>query len=321
MNYRSVADLSRTLARSTHLLPRDLEVVVGVPRSGLLAANLLALHLNLPLTDVDGLVAGRLFTAGSRQARGASPTFLQEPRTVLVLDDSVYTGLNIQRTRASIEAAGLPHRVTYEAVYAHPDAKGLVDFYYEVVAPPRVFEWNVLHGPWIGNACVDIDGVLCEEPGDRDDDGARFLEFIRTARPLYTVGARPGWLVTCRLEKYRAPTEAWLTEQGIEYGALHMLDLPDAETRRRLRPYAEFKARVYKETGAEIFIESSPVEAAGIARISGKPVYCVSTREMVQPTGATGLTYQAAVKRGRLGARVRRLLARVRDKARRMLGG
>jgi orotate phosphoribosyltransferase len=321
VNYRSVADLSQLLARAGAGLAPDVDVVVGVPRSGLLAASLLALHMDRPFTDVDGLVAGRIFPAGERRDVGDPATFLARPRKVLVLDDSVYTGLNVQRTRKRIEQAALPHQVRYAAAYAHPDAVRLVDLHLEVVAPPRMFEWNALHGPWIPRACVDIDGVLCPDPGDRDDDGPLYRDFLSTTEPLYAIGRRPGWLVTCRLEKYRSLTEAWLAERGIEYGELRMLDLPDAATRRALRPYARFKAEVYRETGAEIFIESSPAEAAGIAQLSGRPVYCVSTREMFMPGGVKETTYRAGVEARLWSARGKRLIARVGDKLASMLGG
>ena len=45
MNYRSVASLDRLVLEWLCRLPRDLDVIVGVPRSGMLVANLLALHV------------------------------------------------------------------------------------------------------------------------------------------------------------------------------------------------------------------------------------------------------------------------------------
>ena len=48
MNYRSIADLNHTILKQLHMLPRDFDLVVGVPRSGMLPANLIALYLNLP---------------------------------------------------------------------------------------------------------------------------------------------------------------------------------------------------------------------------------------------------------------------------------
>ncbi len=44
MNYRNIADLNHTIRQNLHRLPRNVDVVVdvvvGIPRSGLLAANI-----------------------------------------------------------------------------------------------------------------------------------------------------------------------------------------------------------------------------------------------------------------------------------------
>lgn len=60
MNYRSIVDLNSDIKKWISELPNDLDLIVGIPRSGLLVANLLALHLNLPLTDVEGLIENRI---------------------------------------------------------------------------------------------------------------------------------------------------------------------------------------------------------------------------------------------------------------------
>ena len=52
MNYRSVSDLNEVILRNIHIIPRDIDLVVGVPRSGMMPANLLSLYLNLPYTDI-----------------------------------------------------------------------------------------------------------------------------------------------------------------------------------------------------------------------------------------------------------------------------
>ena len=67
MNYRSVADLNETLTSRLSVIPRDIDLVVGIPRSGMLAANLLALHLNLPVIDVEGFIEGRRLGCGVEQ--------------------------------------------------------------------------------------------------------------------------------------------------------------------------------------------------------------------------------------------------------------
>jgi len=67
MNYRSINDLNNTILKQLHLIPRDIDLVVGVPRSGMLPANLLALYLNLPYTDIHSFMKGFIYKSGARK--------------------------------------------------------------------------------------------------------------------------------------------------------------------------------------------------------------------------------------------------------------
>ncbi len=288
LHYRSVADLNSQIVAMAARLPRDLDVIVGVPRSGLLAGSLLSLHLNLPFTDVDGLIEGRVFTSGARlagqQQEKLQPNLLSEKRTVLVIDDSVYAGNQFRLTKKVLEAAGLVHTLYYAAVFIRPESEKHVDFFGDVVPAPRMFEWNFMHHKHLARACMDIDGVLCRDPDEHEnDDGDKYQGFLSEADPLYLPTRPVGWLVTCRLEKYRASTEAWLKKHGVQYGELVMMDHPDQAARRAAGNHGEYKAEVYKKTGAQMFIESSIRQAVTIADLSGKPVLCMDTREMVYP--------------------------------------
>ncbi len=117
MNYRSIASLNRQIIHWMSRLPREITVVAGIPRSGLLAANILALHRNLPLTDVDGLIDGKLIRTGERYGKVSSGSTLSTRQTVLVLDDSVASGNQINQVKAKIVAARLSHTIYYGAVY------------------------------------------------------------------------------------------------------------------------------------------------------------------------------------------------------------
>ena len=90
MDYRSVGDLNGILAKSVHKVPEDVDLIVGVPRSGMLAGTLLALHTNRQLTDVDGYLNGRLMANGlQRKSIGRKVTAMSEVRRALVIDDSL----------------------------------------------------------------------------------------------------------------------------------------------------------------------------------------------------------------------------------------
>lgn len=286
MEYRTVAQLDDAVVSWLADLPRDIDIIAGIPRSGLLVANLLALHLNVPMTDVAGLIEGRVIQSGAR-FKGADPRqFLSKPRHVLVVDDSICSGSAMRKVRADLAAAALPHRVSFAVVYMAPEARldGHVDFYREMVPMPRVFEWNLMHGTVLANSCMDIDGVLCLDPTDeQNDDGPEYLSFLRDTPALLLPTAPVGWLVTSRLEKYRAETVEWLARHKVQFGELRMMQYPDMAARRAARAYARFKSEIYVETGAWLFIESDAALSVQIAELSGRSVFCTETREMLAP--------------------------------------
>ncbi|MGE3268397.1 MAG: phosphoribosyltransferase family protein [Chloroflexota bacterium] len=284
MQYRSLADLNRDVLRLLTQIPRDIDLVVGVPRSGLLAANLFALYLNLPLADVDGFLAGRTLASGRRGGTARDPAAPPTYRSILVVDDSISSGQQLRVVKERIAAAQPAAQVAYVAVYATSVGASQVDFAGEIVEKPRCFEWNVLHHDQLDTFCVDIDGVLCLDPtSDENDDGERYEAFLREAIPYFLPTRKVGWLVTCRLERYRQHTERWLQRHGVQYGQLLMMQYPDAQARKQAGAYAEYKAEAYQRTGAALFIESSERQAVRIAALTGKPVLCLETGTLATP--------------------------------------
>jgi len=148
-----------------------------------------------------------------------------------------------------------------------------------------MFEWNIMHHPRLDEACVDIDGVLCLDPSeDENDDGVNYIAFITNARPLIIPSSKIKHIVTSRLEKYRPQTEEWLRRNGVQYQHLHMLDLPTAEERRRLKMHHKFKADVYSgDREARLFIESEAEQAREIMLATNKPVYCTADNVLYAP--------------------------------------
>lgn len=316
MHFKSLDDLNEDVTRWLPAVPRDIDLIVGVPRSGMLPATILALHLHVPLTSIEGYLHERVIRSGQRLAHDAAFSLDDPAARVLVVDDSVCTGRQLTTVRQRIQGH-VRNQVVYGAPYVAPGGEAFVDLYHEVVPMPRVFEWNVLnHDRFLRSACVDIDGVLCRDPTeDENDDGPAYRAFLEHADPLYIPQHPIQALVTSRLEKYREPTEAWLARQGIVYDQLIMMDYPTAAARRAANRYADHKAAAYIATGAELFIESSYRQAVGIARLAGKPVYCVDRRQMIQPsTWSTGyLKEQVRSRRDRLHQLLRRMWQSPRD--------
>ena len=52
MKFVTLADLAATIRRNVHKIPHDVDIVAGVPRSGVIAASIIAEFLNAPLIDI-----------------------------------------------------------------------------------------------------------------------------------------------------------------------------------------------------------------------------------------------------------------------------
>jgi uncharacterized HAD superfamily protein/hypoxanthine phosphoribosyltransferase len=284
VNFVTYEALNRTIVRGIHKLPLDVDLIVGIPRSGLMVASIIALYRNIQFVDIDAFVSGSIYDTGSTRRRNDWPKSPLEAKHVLVVDDSVSTGSALNLARAKIASSGYTCRVTYCAIFSLITNFRLVDIYFEICNHPRMFEWNYMHHWGLEHACVDIDGVLCCDPTLlQNDDSHRYKEFLVSAIPKIIPSQKIGYLVTCRLEKYRSLTEHWLKSHGVNYDKLVMLDVPDARTRRKQITQGEFKAKIYSQSGCFIFIESSYEQSVDICNFSGKPVYCVENSQVVLP--------------------------------------
>lgn len=278
MYYRKVDDLNGIILKRLSIIPRDIDLIVGIPRSGMLPANLLALYLNKPLSDIHSFVNGHIYKAGERGQFFEGDRF----KKVLVVDDSIASGSAMMEAKKLLSAFEDKYDIRYCAVYVIPGKEKLVDFYFEVLPLPRYFQWNIFNHIFLEKACLDIDGVLCMDPTpEQNDDGPRYRDFLLNAQPLYVPGCPVGTLVTSRLEKYRQETELWLKKHNIRYKELKMLDLPNMEARQKANNHAEFKAEVFKASQYVFFIESSLSQAREINILTKKPVYCTENFEMV----------------------------------------
>ncbi|MFL9825891.1 glycosyltransferase [Rhodoplanes sp. SY1] len=280
ISYRSLQDLSVDLRRLVALIPEKVDLVVGVPRSGMVPAILIGQMKNCAVISLDEFVAGIEPVRGDRPQNFVNKGCLE----VLVVDDSINNGNAYRRARQMLksEYRGRACRFTFLAVYGsdlwrNDDVLTLVS-----LPIPRLFQWNYTNHGIAGHACYDLDGVLCVDPTDEEnDDGKLYRQFILNAQPLYIPKYRIKAIVTSRLEKYRKETEAWLEANDVKYEKLYMLDLPSKEDRMRSKAHGSFKSEVYKSLSSTyLFLESNDSQAQEIAKKVGKPVICTENDKL-----------------------------------------
>ncbi len=309
MYYRNIADLNNIILKRLSILPRDFDLIVGIPRSGMLPANLLALYLNKPYTDIHSFLNGHIYKAGAR-----SQFFdIKDFKKILVVDDSIASGDAMEKCKESLKDVKENFSISYCAIYVIPGKEKIVDYYFEVVPLPRYFQWNILNHTTLEKACFDIDGVLCVDPTDeQNDDGEKYLDFIVHAPPLFIPGSKIGTIVTSRLEKYRKETETWLKANNVKYNQLVMLDLPNKEARIKANSHAEHKAKTYFSSYYVLFVESSLSQAIEINMITKKPVLCTENFEMIFK--AESVLYN--IKSGKYFPFLRKYALKIRNKIR-----
>jgi uncharacterized HAD superfamily protein len=286
-------------------------LIVGVPRSGMLPANLLSLYLNRPYTDIHSFLNGHIYKAGAR-----SQFFdISEFKKILVVDDSIASGSAMVEVKESLKHLESKFDIKYCAVYIIAGKEKMVDYFFEIVPLPRYFQWNILNHTTLEKACFDIDGVLCADPQpEQNDDGPKYIDFILNAPPLFIPGSKIGTIVTSRLEKYRKETETWLQANNIKYNDLVMLDLPNMEARQRANNHGDHKAKAYMAKPYVLFVESEYHQAVEINRLSKKPVLCTENFEMIFESES--LMYN--LKSGKHFPFLRKYALKVRDKIRKL---
>lgn len=275
MYFKSYNDLSESIRKNIYTLPNDIDLVVGIPRSGIVPAYMIGLYLNLPVVDLPAFINRDTISCGKRLVNN------REFKKILIVDDSINTGSQLKLVKEKLEKF-TQYEFIFLTVFGTALGSISCDYCFEIVNKPRAFEWNILnHTTICKHACLDIDGLICEDPNkEEDDDGEKYIHFLLNAKPKFLPLSEVLSLVTCRLEKYRQETEVWLKKYEVKYKELIMLDLPDKATRMKLGSHSIHKSKHYLENNkAILFIESSKRQSSEIFRLTQKPVF--SVEEMI----------------------------------------
>lgn len=151
MNYKNYDDLSYCIKNNINKIQKY-DLFVGIPRSGLLAANLMALLLNKPVCTVQELINKISPQNGfSREIEDK-----KNYNEILVVDDSVNTGKSICFVKDILASNGII--ADYCAVYSTSEAVKYVDVVFEILERPRIFQWNYLN-----NSIIKSSAILFEQ--------------------------------------------------------------------------------------------------------------------------------------------------------------
>ena len=272
--YLTYADLSRDsidFARSiTH---KGYTGIVGVPRSGMIAASQVAVFLGVPLYSYDERLGISPISAGMRLK---NLTTTRQPEKLLVLEDSCATGHSM--TKAKKRLANDSRNLEYGAIYATPGTLSLLNVWHRQLPFPHWFEWN-WPGSWHFNNTMslgtDWDGILNRDfTREEDDDGPLYTKTMMEMQPLLvTKPIDIKFIVTARLEKYRPYCEYWLKRHGMKVQNLIMGPWATQQERKG-NCMGTWKASMLAQHDVRLYVESCPAQAYAISLKLDIPVIC-----------------------------------------------
>jgi hypoxanthine phosphoribosyltransferase len=265
-NFKTIPDLSQDIINNLHKIPHDIDLVIGIPRSGLLAGLMIANYLNVSCIELNAFVDGTTPMCGRYKVKFKK----ESTKKVLVVDDVIGTGTSFRLAREQLAPFG--YKFIYLAVYSHKNKFDHVDIFLEECSNPRAFQWNLFHHPKY-KTCWDMDGVICVDPTrDEMNDVRLYEKFLANAKPMIIPTMPIYCIISGRSEQYRKQTERWLKKYNIMYAHLILRDSP--------QDHAIYKAKNFKAVRGDIFIESNERQAKKIADITEKIVFCVENQQL-----------------------------------------
>lgn len=288
MKYITLADLTTAVRKNIWKIPHDIDFVIGIPRSGMLPATIIAEFINVPLIDLHSLCRGGIPSGGNRLSLVKKQT--KDRMKVLVVDDTVFSGTSMKAARKVLEPLEEKIDLVYCAAFLEGPGENTIDIYLEDVRMYTnnykdivIYEYNIFHHYAPTSMCCmyDIDGVFCMDPPDERDEET-YRDYIANAVPLFVPKVPIGKIVTYRLQKNEQITKDWLERHGIRYGKLIMFPAQTWEERNATGITPEqMKAEAYmNDDQSKLFIESNDWQARRIWEISKKPVLCVETNKL-----------------------------------------
>lgn len=277
LNFRTVTDLNQAIVNKLHEVRKlNIDLIVGIPRSGMLPASLIATHLQLPFTDIDSYNSKRWFVRNKKVTVPSDiPT---QPLRILLVDDTINTGNAMRHVLSTIRKSN--DTIIKFAVYGSPKNKNEdIDFICEECPLPRAFQWNLWKHKSAKDWATDMDGVLCRDPTKKENDkGERLKNFYKNADPKFLFSNSIKYVITSREERFRDVTVEWLNRYNIVYEKLIMKPTGSPGGNQS---HGEYKSNIIKNLNdISLYIESDPVQAKIISSSVSIPIWCTDNQTL-----------------------------------------
>ena len=243
IQYLPLAQIVQDTHKWIEKIPSDFDVVIGIPRTGMFPACIIACELGKPLTTPDLYCNDVLWMSQESEAHN---NVLKKYGRVLLVDDSGCGLRTVNHVITQIRVAHPETDIKVAVLYPCEQCIPKIDYWYKPYVDgesPRHF-LNLMHHDDVSTA-IDMDGVLCEDYNVSRD----YNEFLKNARPYRIPIYEVQCIITGRPESCREITKQWLEKYHVRYQRLHMWGGKE--------DMGTFKARILLHEKPFRYIESS----------------------------------------------------------------
>ena len=259
ITYYTYENLVQMVRQWVKEIDYEYDAVIGIPRSGLIVASIIATIKGKPLATMLDL--------DSKYRNGRN----KDIKNILIVDDSIRTGITLKTYKDRIEKMQLKN-IKWGCLIIDEKQKDIIDYYHKIVNGKRIFEWNIIHSKQYKMG-YDLDGIICEDmPHKMTKD--EYRQWLKNAKPYLIPDYKIDIIITNRLEEFRNETVEWLKKHKVQYDKLIMWNNIEWDNRRG--KYQKNKLDQVLKYKPELFIESNLNQAKYINSHSNIPVICLN---------------------------------------------
>lgn len=267
MNFISYEQMNKWILEFIKLIPNKFDLIVGIPRNGLVFASILSAKFGRPLTTPDSYWMWRSLLPNL----GIN--------SILVCDDAISSSQQMDIAMNMVHVRYPSANIETAVVIKHEQSQ--VDYWYKLTDDPKLFEWSLAHFK-LGKLACDIDGVMCNDLPvgfEEEVNPEGYENHIKNAVPQFIPQYTIDVIVSCRIERWRKETEIWLKRIGIKYKQLNLWNIEKPAD--RIGKWADYKIEQIKKAEADYVFESNWEQAQKIYEVLRIPVLCFERMEML----------------------------------------
>ncbi|MDR2661094.1 MAG: phosphoribosyltransferase [Lactobacillaceae bacterium] len=210
--FKTIDDLNNLVkANQARLQSYNFDLIVGLPRRGMIPATLIGLFLNKPVISFNELVADLASEKIGYRLKSESNRHPKSYENILLVDDSTNNGSAFLGAKNKLDIETW-NKITTMSVYSTKKGANYIDLALEILdSEDKLYEWNILHK----RVALKVSSMRFE--GIIATNSLNGIWELITA-PSYPINT----IVSSLREKNRKEIENFLKENNVEYENLIM---------------------------------------------------------------------------------------------------